>query len=66
MGYINNRKWIKETKMTDTQKAVAQILEKVSELSGLIYDLEQVEGIDDSDISTYIEMIYNEINEKFI
>jgi hypothetical protein len=52
--------------MTDTQKAVAQILEKVSELSGLIYDLEQVEGIDDSEISTYIEMIYNEINEKFI
>ena len=52
--------------MTDTQKAVAEILEKLSELSGLIYDLEQVEGTDDSEISTYIEMIYNEINEKFI
>ena len=52
--------------MTDIQKAVAQIMEKLSDLSGLIYDLEQTAGIDDSDISTYLEMIHNELNEKFI
>ena len=52
--------------MTDTQKAVAQIIEKLFDLSGLIYDLEQAAGIDDSDISTYIEMIHSELNEKFM